>query len=453
MEINNPRRRQFELKGKLAEEIIHHLAYQSFLKEWCYPNPKDEKGKEICDLLVVLDSSIIVIQVKDIKFSGNEERYTRKAIDDPVKQVLGAERRLLDYGCRVKLKNAHGYSHTFDPNDVSEIQRVVLTVGDGFVRRKLAVVKKGKVIHIFDRDIATIMNELDTIADFQRYLKCRENFILAEHAPSLLIMSELDLLATYIHDGKSLDKFTRADHVIVSEGCWEEVIRKPEYIARVQENRVSYIWDSIVDYSRECPGDEYREIAKEMSRPDRFQRRCLSKAFLGAREEAFLGARKEKNTERGSFTRVYVPDSTTTTYVFIVTPASWDRTRRSARLINTCLVARDKYRNNKRVFGLATDYDMSSNHVFEFALLDYPKWSKLNQRVAEDLRKDQKILVRRNVHHVSESEYPGTSMPPEPPGEITLAGAPHQPRKRREIGRNEPCPCDSGKKYKKCCGK
>ena len=24
--------------------------------------------------------------------------------------------------------------------------------------------------------------------------------------------------------------------------------------------------------------------------------------------------------------------------------------------------------------------------------------------------------------------------------------------KGRKIGRNEPCPCGSGKKYKKCCG-
>ncbi len=26
-------------------------------------------------------------------------------------------------------------------------------------------------------------------------------------------------------------------------------------------------------------------------------------------------------------------------------------------------------------------------------------------------------------------------------------------REGRKIGRNEPCPCSSGKKYKKCCGK
>ena len=27
-----------------------------------------------------------------------------------------------------------------------------------------------------------------------------------------------------------------------------------------------------------------------------------------------------------------------------------------------------------------------------------------------------------------------------------------QPRRVQKIGRNEPCPCGSGKKYKKCCG-
>lgn len=26
-------------------------------------------------------------------------------------------------------------------------------------------------------------------------------------------------------------------------------------------------------------------------------------------------------------------------------------------------------------------------------------------------------------------------------------------RKTQEVGRNDPCPCGSGKKYKKCCGK
>ncbi|MDR2090324.1 MAG: SEC-C domain-containing protein [Clostridiales bacterium] len=28
-----------------------------------------------------------------------------------------------------------------------------------------------------------------------------------------------------------------------------------------------------------------------------------------------------------------------------------------------------------------------------------------------------------------------------------------EPPREERIGRNDPCPCGSGKKYKKCCGK
>ena len=34
--------------------------------------------------------------------------------------------------------------------------------------------------------------------------------------------------------------------------------------------------------------------------------------------------------------------------------------------------------------------------------------------------------------------------------EKTLKGGTH---KKEKIGRNDPCPCGSGKKYKKCCGR
>lgn len=33
---------------------------------------------------------------------------------------------------------------------------------------------------------------------------------------------------------------------------------------------------------------------------------------------------------------------------------------------------------------------------------------------------------------------------------MAVPPTPHQ-RKTRKIGRNEPCPCNSGKKFKKCC--
>jgi hypothetical protein len=58
--------------------------------------------------------------------------------------------------------------------------------------------------------------------------------------------------------------------------------------------------------------------------------------------------------------------------------------------------------------------------------------------------------TRDDWHHhfvedvISEMEwwYAFTPSPPPPP-----------PQSQKKIGRNEPCPCGSGEKYKYCCGK
>jgi preprotein translocase subunit SecA len=42
---------------------------------------------------------------------------------------------------------------------------------------------------------------------------------------------------------------------------------------------------------------------------------------------------------------------------------------------------------------------------------------------------------------------------PEEPGEVAVAEAPKPVRREPKVGRNEPCPCGSGKKYKHCHGK
>ncbi|MDD9874047.1 MAG: SEC-C metal-binding domain-containing protein, partial [Gammaproteobacteria bacterium] len=48
--------------------------------------------------------------------------------------------------------------------------------------------------------------------------------------------------------------------------------------------------------------------------------------------------------------------------------------------------------------------------------------------------------------------------PPAPPGAPSSLSQPSQPsqpfvRTGKKIGRNEPCPCGSGKKFKQCHGK
>ena len=50
-----------------------------------------------------------------------------------------------------------------------------------------------------------------------------------------------------------------------------------------------------------------------------------------------------------------------------------------------------------------------------------------------------------------EVQVPASPVPPPAPTEYV----PPKPfiRDQPKIGRNDPCPCGSGKKYKKCCGK
>ena len=56
------------------------------------------------------------------------------------------------------------------------------------------------------------------------------------------------------------------------------------------------------------------------------------------------------------------------------------------------------------------------------------------------LRKDEEVKRERVANATSESVG----------GDGTVK---KQPRKVKKIGRNEPCPCGSGKKYKNCCGR
>jgi preprotein translocase subunit SecA len=81
------------------------------------------------------------------------------------------------------------------------------------------------------------------------------------------------------------------------------------------------------------------------------------------------------------------------------------------------------------------------------------------QRMEEERRKAQALKFR----HAEASALGGP--PPQPAAAGGLPGAPPQPapqaqptpepfkRSGRKIGRNEPCPCGSGKKYKQCHGK
>jgi len=76
----------------------------------------------------------------------------------------------------------------------------------------------------------------------------------------------------------------------------------------------------------------------------------------------------------------------------------------------------------------------------------------------QDLQRDRMNLVHRSVTDTvsrmaaaeSGEDAPQLQSRPEarPPGEKQKTIV----REGEKVGRNDPCPCGSGKKYKKCCG-
>ena len=60
---------------------------------------------------------------------------------------------------------------------------------------------------------------------------------------------------------------------------------------------------------------------------------------------------------------------------------------------------------------------------------------------------DGRFDRRREKKNRIKAGLPGADEDPLPPPIETIRG------EGKDVGRNDPCPCGSGKKYKKCCGK
>jgi hypothetical protein len=338
------------------------------------------------------------------------------------------------------LTTSSGYEHVIQFSDFENVHRLVLSVGNGDVPfNALTETDDGKIVHTFDRSIATVMNELDTVRDFTRYLRAKEDLITSDRSLLMVSNREVDLLADYIFHDKSFSQNDAYDAVWLVEGIWEEVTQRPEYVRKQKEDKLSYFWDHLVEVASHCEAPDYREVARELSSTTRFDRRALSLWFHDAHGNAVL-----HNT---SGRRIFEHGGVT--YVFIFTPVDHPRATRKEQLAASCTVARDMFRDNPKVLGVATESSASEDHSYDFVLLDFPTWSTENQERAASLRQEYGIMQKPIYTKAHMTEYPtsDTDMP------VTAASVGSGSALPKKVGRNAPCPCGSGVKYKKCHGR
>ncbi len=87
--------------------------------------------------------------------------------------------------------------------------------------------------------------------------------------------------------------------------------------------------------------------------------------------------------------------------------------------------------------------------VIEYTKDGFDLFDDMVMRIQEDT---VKYLYHLNIQmkpkEEAESNYSETNT-----NQNEIQGKPKQVSSKKKVGRNDPCPCGSGKKYKKCCGK
>ncbi|MDR0820683.1 MAG: SEC-C domain-containing protein [Endomicrobium sp.] len=495
-----------------SERMLVKLGKKVFLELWSYPNVYYEPGKELTDLLVICDNYILIFSDKKVKFDDSKDlklawqRWHNRAIIKSIKQLRKAEHRIktfpnnlfLDSKCKQKLpislpslndmeihliciangakdacKKYFGEGCTGSlrfSTDLSELKDLHLPTEFCVTDDKTQT-----FVHIFDDfSFPFILNELDTLTDFVNYLEEKEVFI--RKAKGVSYTGEEDLLYNYV---KNLDN-KRNRHTFISEdkkiedtffyfpeGNWNNLKENPQYKARKQADEISYLWDDLIQktglnklngtiISEKPAGSTHEGALRYMALENRVLRRDLALKMKQAFdsypshlscESSFSYVRYKETSFRPYASLSYVCQKSEQAYFFLqlkpLVSESYNdyRHRRKGLLEIYAICLKAKFvcelpeRPLKRIIGIGMEPPKYSDTISEqFLLLDCSEWTDEQQAEYSNWRSRLNIwrtpLKQANKVHIK--EYP----------EI---------QKRKKIGRNDPCPCGSGKKYKKCC--
>lgn len=285
-----------------TERHLSKLADKSFLNLWSYANVFNDKrpapkaqGQELCDLLVVCDPYVLVFSDKHVEWPGDEKlslswtRWYKRAISHSIRQIRGAQRWIetypdrifIDPECRVRLpvdippasrRIVHGIvvaggirdaCKRFFNGGIGSLalladlrgEEAILngetqpfTIGD--------VDPSGSFVHVFDEvSLDVVLSELDTVTDLAEYLDKKAAMFRA--GPFAAAYGEEDLIAYYMThlNEKEEHDFSRPDGTSwaagerfgIKPGTYATLRSNPQYIAKKKADRVSYVWDGLIE--------------------------------------------------------------------------------------------------------------------------------------------------------------------------------------------------------------
>lgn len=387
-----------------TEEFVYRICRQTFLSLWSYANPLRERGKELCDILIVCDPHVIIISVKEIQLLGTDspttwERWQRKAVDESVKQIAGAE-RFLNTASHVTNKDG-GMGLPLPPPDRRQTHRVAVALGGrGEVPLVSGDLGKGYVHILTDESLELVLRELDTITDFTGYLSAKEAMPLGRQAA--IIGSETDLLALYLLKGRSFP--LEFDSMVITEGMWQGYTTGEDVKNRRTADEVSYVWDRVLELICQAVLQESARfgydlaeaelVLRDMARENRFSRRQL-----GARFEEFLRLADVRARIVRGMSGVL--------YLFLKADHGGDRAHVLAELEGRCFMAKGMFQDAKEVIGVAVDTDVRDRtSSFMLYRLDKEDWGNEDQEQFEAMQQATGAFAHATYSEKHVEEYP-----------------------------------------------
>jgi len=492
-----------------SEQYLAKLCERSFLSLWSYSSltrdqgRKNERGdgKELCDLLVVFGDDAIIFQDKECLFADSKDlqlswrRWYRAAIQEGAKQIWGAERWIKEHPELIFLDRLCTQPFPFNLPDPSlaRYHRVIVAHGaserckqelggsgslmisgsiPGSSNSGTETVEQpfmvGQVdpakgfVHIFDdTTLDIVLGTLDTVSDFVAYLRKKEAFVSSDRF--LYAAGEEELLAAYLtklNDDEEHDfVFADGSFVMLSEGSWAKFCQNPQRKAQLKVNEVSYAWDALIEgfNKHNLAGTQHYvthtlhdiEIAiRFLAGEDRTSRRFLAQSFSEIIYKTSEDQRAVRGTKSLRQKGLY--------YVLMVFPhRSYSeedyRVVRRNHLIDYCMVVKLKFPEAEHVVGIATDAGVDEYRSEDLVYLDVTDWSDDQRMEAERIKTEFNILNSVRFAGGRVQEYPDVGIPSRSSKDQKVHPVgPYKSNSR--VGRNDPCPCGSGNKFKRCCG-
>jgi hypothetical protein len=291
-----------------------------------------------------------------------------------------------------------------------------------------------------------------------QYLRWKEGFLQSgvERGVAIAHCGEEDLLANYLlslNGGKhGFDLPAEPiNQFFIDEGDWRMFLGSAQRAAQLEADRDSYFWDYIIEkFCKNILGgtsyDKSTALIAERERAIRLfaRERRLSRRVL-ARE---LIALQRKTPPNFRAVRVSIPEGGIGTYFcfllmprYPAIPTETYRQVRGQHLEAPLRVTKLVYPDALDIVGFATEAGMDHTYRSEDVVyLDTRNWNAEEQEHARQLQRELNLLTNVKMRFSRDFAYP-VDLPSESPA-LALGDNP----------RNKPCPCGSGKKYKKCHG-